>query len=188
MSYQIIEKIGRAGGFKNREAVQKEWDNLYGEGNWTVGYVYNNQAYTREEALNTFYNQSYLEFIKNNFKKINSDLIQIASELFNPHAVFTTGVDLQVPAVMNALNQLNVELQGHKKIAIGSFQVKFWNPRNLNIAKKYNMEISDNRIIYPEITNFLSPFRVPLMCDKNVSIEDFWQNYKYLLSTLKDKV
>lgn len=181
MSYQIIEKIGRAGGFKKREAIQKEWDATYGKGNWIVGYVYNNTCYTREEALELFYNQSYVEFIKTHFKKIEVELLQVASELFNPHALFTTGVDLQVPAVMKALEELKAPLTGSKKVAIGTFQVKAWTPRALSLAKQYDLTVKEDRIIYPSITTFLSPYKVPLRQNPQISIEDFWQEYKYLL-------
>lgn len=57
MMYRAVEKLGRAGGPRNRERKQKEWNEKYGEGNWSVVYQYNGKVYTREEALENFYHK-----------------------------------------------------------------------------------------------------------------------------------
>ena len=155
---KIIEKVGRAGSKKQREEKQKEWDNKYGKGKWSIQYVYKNKIYTREEALEEFYNKSYFIFLKNN-PKIVEELRVRAKTLYNPHAEKTTGIDLQVPAVYKALENLGIELQGEERIAIGEYG-------------------KDN---YPLITKKLNPYRVPLWCDKKDNVEDFWQNNKYLV-------
>lgn len=160
MVYQVVEKLGRAGGPKNRERKQKEWNQKYGEGKWAVVYQYNGTVYTREEALEHFYNRSYYEYLKRN-PYLANQLCQMAGELYNPHAVETGGVDLQCPAVHEALKKLGLSLQGTEKVAIGTWGTKY--------GRKY-----------PSISYKLSPFRVPLWCDSATSVEEFWQNYKFL--------
>lgn len=157
---EIIEKLGRAGGPKNRQKKKEEWDRKYGEGNWEIVYFYNNKIYTREEALSEFYNKSYYIFLKNN-PNITMRLCLLARELYNPHAEATGGVDLQVPAVLEALDRLGRELTGKERIAIGTWGSKY--------GKKY-----------PPISHQLSPFKIPLWCDRRISVEKFWQEYKYL--------
>ena len=40
MAWKVIKrKIGRAGGLRQRQARQREWDRKYGEGLWDIGYV-----------------------------------------------------------------------------------------------------------------------------------------------------
>lgn len=158
--YKIVQKIGRAGGPRNRMQKQKEWNEKYGEGNWEVVYVYNNKIYTRKEALEKFYNKSYYEFLKNN-PEIAEELCSMAKEIYNPHAEATGGVDLQCPAVHYALKKLGYSLKGKQRVAIGTW------------GTKYGME-------YPSISYKLSPFRVPLWCDSSTSVEEFWQQNKYL--------
>lgn len=160
MEYQILEKIGRAGNEQQRELTQKKWTNQYGEG-WFVGYVYKNKSYTYEEALQEFYHKSYYEFMKNH-PEIIEELCSSANAIYNPHAERTGGFDLQCPAVSEVLTKLGKELHGTRRIAIGTYGAKYG-------------------IIYPPISTKLSPFRVPLWCDNNISVETFWQNYKYLL-------
>lgn len=56
---KIVQKIGRAGGKAERERRQKKWDRMYGPGKWEVVYFFEGRIYTREEALEKFYNKSY---------------------------------------------------------------------------------------------------------------------------------
>lgn len=158
--YIAVEKLGRAGGPKNRERKQKEWDTKYGKGNWCVVYQYNGKVYTREEALEEFYNKSYYDFLKNN-PQLANQLCQMAKELYNPHAEETGGVDLQCPAVYQALEKLGLSLKGKERVAIGVWGTKY--------GRKY-----------PSISYKLSPFQVPLWCDHSINVEAFWQDYKYL--------
>lgn len=157
---EIVTKLGRAGGFKNRERMRQEWNRLYGEGNWEVVYYYNKQIYTRDQALEEFYHKSYLMFMKKH-PEIVDELCKMAKELYNPHAESTTGVDLQCPAVYKALETLGRTLEGTERVAIGT-----WG---------YNRGIK-----YPMISLKLSPFQVPIWCENKLSVESFWQNYKYL--------
>lgn len=160
MSVKVLEKIGRAGNARQRKLTQENWDRKYGKG-WYVGYCYKEKTYTYDEALVEFYHKSYFEFMKKN-PNIVEELCSQAKELYNPHAEKTGGVDLQVPAVLEALSKLNKTLKGTERIAIGVFGTK-------------------NGLTYPAISNKLSPFKVPLWCNSYLSVETFWQNYKFLL-------
>lgn len=158
---QIIEKVGRAGGKKQREEKQKEWDKKYGKNNWSIGYFYDNKFYTREEALIEFYDKSYYEFLKKN-PKIVEEICKRAKTLYNPHARHTTGIDLQSPSVQKAIDRLGKKLEGNEELAVG-----VWGTN-----KGYK---------YPQISFKLDPYRVPLWCDKTINLESFWQEYKYLV-------
>lgn len=164
MQYKVLEKIGRAGNFRTRQLTQERWTKQYGN-SWFVGYLYNDKAYTYEEALKEFYNKSYYEFMKNN-SEVVEELCNEAKELYNPHAEKTGGVDLQVPAVLEALKKLGKEIHGNKRIAIGTYGAKYG-------------------IIYHPLSTTLSPYKVPLWCNKDLSVENFWQSYKYLLKENK---
>ena len=48
MPWKIVErKVGRAGGVKQRNARQQEWDRKYGD--WAVGYVIDGEGSCRTE-------------------------------------------------------------------------------------------------------------------------------------------
>lgn len=85
----------------------------------------------------------------------------MANELYNSHTEATGGVDLQIPAILKALEKLNLKLKGDKRVAIGTWGHK-------------------KGLKYIQISWTLSPFKVPLWCDNSLSVEAFWQNYKYL--------
>lgn len=158
--YEIIEKIGRAGGPKNREQKRLEWNKRFGKDKWTIVYYFENKIYTRDEALEYFYNESYYNYLKNNIDTAKK-LCSMAYSIYNPHAEATGGVDLQCPAVEKALEKLGLKLNGKERIAIG-----VWGSRN----GKY----------YPPISHELSPFKIPIWCNRQISVESFWQDYKYL--------
>jgi hypothetical protein len=157
---KIIEKLGRAGGPEKREKARVEWNKKYGEGNWEIVYFYNGKIYSRDEAMEEFYNKSYYEYLKNHEETLDK-LCNMAAMLYNPHAEATEGVDLQVPAVLRSIEELGRKLQGKEIVAIGTYGYK-------------------DGIKYPPISWELSPFRMPLWCDKKLSVEKFWQEYKYL--------
>lgn len=160
MTLKLVEKLGRAGNSKNRDAKLNEWNTKYGEGNWEVVYSYKDNIMTREEALREYYYKSYYLYMDKN-KSLTNELCNTAKSIYNPHAENTGGVDLQCPAVMFALGKLGITLSGSQKIAIGT-----WG--------------SNKGIKYPSISYKLSPFKVPLWCDDFISVEKFWQEFKYL--------
>lgn len=168
MGYRIVCQLGRAGNLKNREAKKLEWNCKYGEENWKVVYKYKDKIMSRDKALDEYYNKSYYLYLKENPVKLN-ELCKSANAIYNPHAENTGGIDLQCQAVLIALEKLGRKLEGTQKIAIGT-----WNTKNRNRNAK-------NKIKYPQISWDLSPFKIPIWCDKSISIETFWQEYKYLV-------
>jgi len=73
--------------------------------------------------------------------------------LCNPHAEATTGVDLQVPAIMAYLERHNLALEGHERVDIGSWQ------NNSSHA----------------ISIRLSPLHIKLYNNPKMTLEKFWQ-------------
>ncbi len=63
MGWKIIQKrIGRAGSLKQRTGRQREWDRLYGESNWAIGYKVAGEFILQEEALERIYYRSYCAY------------------------------------------------------------------------------------------------------------------------------
>ena len=111
MPWRVVEwKIGRAGGLKQRTARQRDWDRTYGDGNWTVGYVIGGAFVPQEEALESIYYRSYEDHFVAHPEDLK-ELIHLAKTLRNPHAEATTGVDLQVPAILTYLERHGLRLQ-----------------------------------------------------------------------------
>src|SRR5205085_3637803 len=105
MAWEIVKRrLGSAGGIKQRTARQHEWDAKYGDGNWEVGYVIDREFVRQDEALETIYYRSYEEHFAKHPRDLE-ELIALAKTLRNPHAEATTGVDLQVPAIMDYLRR-----------------------------------------------------------------------------------
>jgi hypothetical protein len=66
MSWKIVaRKIGRAGNLKTALVRQKEWDKKYGEGNWEIGYLLDNEFVNQEDAFHLIYYASYVEHFQN---------------------------------------------------------------------------------------------------------------------------
>jgi hypothetical protein len=158
MPWKVVErKIGRAGGIKQRTARQREWDQKYGEGQWAVGYVVYGTFVLQEKALETIYNQSYEEYFVAHPEDL-AELIRLAKTLRNPHAEATTGVDLQVPAIMTYLERHGHRLQGAEVVDIGSWKGKASHPISIR----------------------LSPLHIPVTGDPKTTLEQFWQERKCL--------
>lgn len=157
MPWKVVERrIGRAGGVKQREGRQREWDRQYGEDAWMVGYVIDGRFVPQDEAIETIYNQSYEQHFAEHPEDL-AELIRTAKVLRNPHARATTGVDLQVPAIMSYLKQQGLELQGAEVVDIGSYGDR---SRPLSIR--------------------LSPVHIKAFGDSTMTLEKFWQNKKCL--------
>jgi hypothetical protein len=158
MAWVIVQrKLGRAGGIKERTARQREWDSTYGEDNWQVGYVIDGQFVSQEIALETIYYRSYEEHFRQHPEDLD-ELIHLAKSLRNPHAEATTGVDLQVPAIMAYLERHHLALKGHEQVDIGSWQ------NNSSHA----------------ISIRLSPLHIKLYNNPKITLEQFWQTKKCL--------
>src|SRR5262245_48169446 len=105
MPWKVVERrIGRAGGLKQRTARQRDWDRRFGDGAWVVGYVIDGEFVTQEDALESVYYRSYEDHFANHPADLE-ELLRTARVLRNPHAEATTGVDLQVPAILDYLNR-----------------------------------------------------------------------------------
>lgn len=150
-------KLGRAGGERERLARQKQWDRLYGEGLWAVGYLVNGDFIDQHDAFDQIYYKSYEQHFANHPTDL-AELVSIAKELRNPHAEATSGVDLQVPAVSRYLAENDLELQGDELVDIGTWQGKASHPISIR----------------------LSPLQVKCWLVPKWTIEKFWQDRKVL--------
>jgi hypothetical protein len=158
MSWHIVlKRIGRAGGIKQRMKRQREWDRLYGEDMWAVGYLIDGQFVLQEEALETVYYRSYEEHFAQHPTDLQ-ELLALAKRLRNPHAEATTGIDLQVPAIMDYLMRHHLELHGQEIIDIGS-----WHGQASHA-----------------ISIRLSPLHIKVVGNPNMTLEQFWQEEKCL--------
>lgn len=158
MPWEIIErKIGRAGGIKRRAARQREWDLQYGEGEWAIGYMIDGKFVDQDTALESIYYHSYEVHFRENPADLE-ELVLTAKKLRNPHAEATTGVDLQVPAIMDYLRRNNHELQGTDVVDIGTW----------------------NGICSHPIGVRLSPLTIKCAIKPKMTLENFWQAKKCL--------
>lgn len=157
MPWRVVERrIGRAGGVKQRESRQRDWDRKYGEDAWMVGYVIDGCFVPQEEAIETIYNRSYEQHFAEHPEDL-AELIQTAKVLRNPHALATTGVDLQVPAIMSYLEQRGLKLQGAEVVDIGSYG-----------DRSHALSIR------------LSPVHIKVHGESTMTLEKFWQTKKCL--------
>jgi hypothetical protein len=158
MPWKVVErKIGRAGGEKQRSARQRVWDDKHGEGQWAVGYVIDGAFLLQEAALESIYNRSYEEHFAAHPEDLE-ELIRLAKRLRNPHAEATTGVDLQVPAIMSYLERHGRQLQGTEVVDIGSWKGQASHAISIR----------------------LSPLHIKVAGDPKTTLEQFWQGRKCL--------
>ncbi len=158
MSWKIVERrIGRAGGIKQRNARQREWDRTYGEGMWSVGYVIDGEFVSQDDAIESIYYRSYEAHFAEHPTDLE-ELIVTAKMLRNPHAEATTGVDLQVPAILEYLKRNNLELRGVEVVDIGTWQGQASHALSVR----------------------LSPLHVRAVGYPKMTLEQFWQEKKCL--------
>lgn len=158
MPWNVVKRrIGRAGGEKERNARQRQWDRQYGEDSWAIGYVVDGEFILQEQAIDSIYHQSYREHFENHPDDLQ-ELVALAKELRNPHAVATTGVDLQVPAVMEYLDSQAITLQGTEVVDIGTWQGQYSHPISVR----------------------LSPLQIKCCLNPRWTLEKYWQNKKCL--------
>jgi hypothetical protein len=158
MAWQVVERnIGRAGSAKQRAGRQREWDRKYGADNWAVGYVIDGAFVLQEDALESVYYRSYEQHFARHPADL-AELISLAKILRNPHAEVTTGVDLQVPALMAYLERHGLALQGSEVVDIGSWQGSASHPISVR----------------------LSPLQIHVVGSDRVTLEKFWQSKKCL--------
>jgi hypothetical protein len=158
MPWKIVErKIGRAGGEKQRTARQRDWDRKYGADNWAVGYVLDGAFVLQEEALESVYYRSYEAHFHDHPEDLD-ELLNLAKTLRNPHAAATTGVDLQVPAILKYLERHGLALRGNEVVDVGTWQGERSHPISVR----------------------LSPLQVRCVVDPKLTLEEFWQSKKCL--------
>ena len=156
MPWKIVQrKIGRAGGIKRRNAQQREWDNKYGD--WEIGYAIDGDFISQATALETVYYRSYEEHFRTHPDDLQ-ELIVLAKALRNPHAEATTGVDLQVPAIMDYLKRNQLQLQGSEVVDIGTWDGQCSHPIGVR----------------------LSPLTIRCVIKPKMTLENFWQSKKCL--------
>jgi hypothetical protein len=164
MSWNIVKRrLGRAGGIKERNARQREWEKEYGEGNWAIGYVIDDEFVLQDDAIDLIYYKSYEQHFHNRPQDLE-ELLNLAKEIRNPHSAATTGVDLQVPAITEYLRKHNLKLQGKEIVDIGS----------------WNGEASH------AISIRLSPLHIKVVGDPKMTLEKFWQSKKCLAIWIED--
>ncbi len=158
MGWRVIKRrLGRAGGFKERMARQRQWDRKHGEGGWVIGYVIDGEFLTQDDAIGPLYNASYEAWFEAHPEDLGA-LVGLAKSLRNPHARATSGVDLQVPAVMAALKRRGMTLQGREVVDVGTWK----NEASHTISIR------------------LSPLQIPFVGDSRMTLEKFWQSKKCL--------
>ncbi|MBX3161654.1 MAG: hypothetical protein KF773_37180 [Deltaproteobacteria bacterium] len=158
MPWKIVEKrVGRAGGAKQREARQRQWDRKHGEDAWAIGYLVDDAFVLQEQALVDVYHRSYDMHFAHHPDDLE-ELLATAKVLRNPHAEATTGVDLQVPAILDHLKRHDLALRGTDVVDIGS-----WEGRASHA-----------------ISIRLSPLTIRCCLDDRVSLETWWQDEKCL--------
>ena len=158
MSWRIVERrIGRAGGEKRRAARQAEWDRRYGPDAWCVGYWVDGAFITYEQALEDVYYRSYEAHFAAHPEDLQ-ELLELAGSLRNPHAEATTGVDLQVPAIMDYLRRHQLSLRGREVVDIGTWQGR----RSHAISVR------------------LSPLHIACALAPRMTLENYWQRKKCL--------
>jgi hypothetical protein len=158
MGWRIVERrIGKAGGEKQREARQRQWDKKYGEDNWAIGYVIDGEFVRQQDALESVYYRSYEQHFAAHPDDL-AELIALARVLRNPHAEATTGVDLQVPAISEYLRRNGLSLQGREVVDIGSWHGGATHPISIR----------------------LSPLTIASSAEPGRTLEQFWQERKCL--------
>jgi hypothetical protein len=158
MPWRVVErKIGRAGGVQQRTARQREWDARYGEDNWEVGYLIDGEFVTQAEAVESVYDRSYEEHFDAHPEDLE-ELVATAKRLRNPHSEATTGVDLQVPAILTYLERHGLALRGEEVVDIGSWEGRASHPLSIR----------------------LSPLTIRAAGEPKLTLEQFWQRKKCL--------
>jgi hypothetical protein len=142
---------------KQRKARQREWDAKYGEGRWAIGYVVEGTFVLQDHAVESIYYRSYEEHFATHPGDLD-ELIRVAKGLRNPHAEATTGVNLQVPAILAYLERHGLRLLGTEVVDIDS-----WKGQASHA-----------------ISICLSPLHVKVIGDPGTTLERFWQERKCL--------
>jgi len=156
----VTRRLGRAGARKAREARQREWDRLYGDGGWAIGYLIDGAFVLQEHALECVYQRSYEEHFRDHPDDLQ-ELVGLAKILRNPHAQATTGVDLQVPAILACLAARGLSLQGREVVDIGTWEGQASHPISVRLSLDFALPRSP-----PPTPRIFRGFRRP-SCSKS---------------------
>lgn len=174
---KIVQRnIGRAGNFKQMQEKKKGLDRIYGEGNWMTGYEVNGRFLTREQAIEEVYNPSYFKILDEN-RQLVEQLVN-AKGVFNPHALLSKSTDIQAQTVECYMKLRGLEFKGNRyEIPIGTYQPKVITDEHKRILYSKGLNVFRNgKIVYPQISYDLSPYKVPCIINPNISVEEFWQS------------
>lgn len=169
-----IKRIGYLGG--KREHFVQRMDKLYGEGNWTLGYIADGKTLTRDMALE-LYQKSYEAFFRVN-PDFTQKLLREARDVYDTnisnvasgldwHAQEDSRSHLQDIAVRRAVKELGFTFQGDKLLQI----------RGLDSDLP---ELNPGQVPFISPDLIISPSEFAADWVKKGSIEDFWQNNKFL--------
>lgn len=120
-------------------------------------YVLDGEFVLQDDALVSVYQRSYAEHFDAHPADLE-ELLSLAKVLRNPHAEATTGVDLQVPAILAVLQARGLELRGAEVVDIGTFQGDRSHPISVR----------------------LSPLHIACAADPRTAPEEWWQAKKCL--------
>jgi hypothetical protein len=173
--FALAERASYLGG--KRATTVGQLDEKFGRGNWTIGYILDGKAISRDEALQ-LYERSYEAFLRSN-PAITNRLITEASDIYDtaPSNV-ASGLDyhkqedvrshLQDIAIRRSLKNMGLAFQGDKL-----------------------MQVRDVGSDFPELSPGKVPFILPESSIRSAriygadwvqrgSVEDFWQNNKFV--------
>jgi len=181
--FVLADRASYLGG--NRTSAVQKLDEKFGSGNWTIGYILDGKAISRDEALQ-LYERSYEAFLRDN-PAITERLVREARDIYDTapsnvesgldyHRQEDTRSHLQDIAIRRALKNMGLSFQGETL-----------------------MQVRDVGSDFPE----LSPGKLPFVLPKSSinprrayvadwvqpgSVEDFWQNNKYVFAKNEGRV
>lgn len=115
------------------------------------------QFVSQHDALDSVYYRSYEAHFERHPEDLE-ELVRTAKVLRNPHAEATTGVDLQVPAIMQYLDKHDLRLEGAEVVDIGTWKGQ----RSHAISVR------------------LSPLHIKCALKPKMTLENYWQRKKCL--------
>lgn len=169
-----VDRVGYLGG--KREQFVQRMNKLYGEGNWTLGYIADGKPLDRDQALE-LYQKSYEAFFRANpdytqrmlreAKDVYDTNVSNVASGVNWHAQEDSRSHLQDIAVRRAVKELGLAFQGDKLLQI----------RGLDSDLP---ELNPGRVPFISREIILTPPEFTADWVEEGSVEDFWQNNKFL--------
>lgn len=162
---------------RRRDAIVRQYNDLYGSTGWRLAWVYANKSYTFEEACIQLYERSYYNYlmhrpddlkflcsfgecIDNAPTNIQSGLDYTKQEAFSTH--------IQDIAVRNVLRGLGLRFNGAPN-----------NILTIRSADSNGFRFGPGNITFFDPEGIQQPSMVPKWANKG-SVEDFWQSNKWV--------